>query len=57
MKKLMITTIAFAASIVAFGQQFKYSDVYVLAEPHLQWLKAKNIDTNKTYELEDIKVI
>ena len=57
MKKLMITTIAFAASIVAFGQQFKYSDVYVLAEPHLQWLKAKNIDTNKTYELEDIKAI
>ena len=57
MKKLMMTTIAFAASIVAFGQQFKYSDVYVLAEPHLQWLKAKNIDTNKTYELEDIKAI
>ena len=53
----MMTTIAFAASIVAFGQQFKYSDVYVLAEPHLQWLKAKNIDTNKTYELEDIKVV
>ena len=57
MKKLMITTIAFAASIVAFGQQFKYSDVYVLGDSHLQQLKAMNIDTNKTYELEDIKAI
>ena len=57
MKKLMITTIAFAASIVAFGQQFKYSDVYVLGDSHLQQLKAMNIDTNKTYELGDIKVI
>ena len=57
MKKLMITTIAFAASIVAFGQQFKYSDVYVLGDSHLQQLKTMNIDTNKTYELEDIKVI
>ena len=57
MKKLMITTIAFAASIVAFGQQFKYSDVYVLGDSHLQQLKAMNIDTNKTYELGDIKAI
>ena len=57
MKKLMITTIAFAASIVAFGQQFKYSDVYVLGDSHLQQLKTMNIDTNKTYELEDIKAI
>lgn len=57
MKKLMITTIAFAASIVAFGQQFKYSDVYVLGDAHLQQLKTMNIDTNKTYELEDIKAI
>ena len=57
MKKLMITTIAFAASIVAFGQQFKYSDVYVLGDSHLQQLKTLNIDTNKTYELEDIKAI
>ena len=57
MKKLMITTIAFAASIVAFGQQFKYSDVYVLGDSHLQQLKTMNIDTNKTYELGDIKVI
>ena len=57
MKKLMITTIAFAASIVAFGQQFKYSDVYVLGDSHLQQLKTMNIDTNKTYELEDIKSI
>ena len=57
MKKLMITTIAFAASIVAFGQQFKYSDVYVLGNAHLQQLKTLNIDTNKTYELEDIKAI
>ena len=57
MKKLMMTTIAFAASIVAFGQQFKYSDVYVLGDSHLQQLKTMNIDTNKTYELEDIKAI
>ena len=57
MKKLMITTIAFAASIVAFGQQFKYSDVYVLGDSHLQQLKTLNIDTNKTYELKDIKAI
>ena len=57
MKKLMMTTIAFAASIVAFGQQFKYSDVYVLGDAHLQQLKTMNIDTNKTYELEDIKAI
>ena len=57
MKKLMMTTIAFAASIVAFGQQFKYSDVYVLGDSHLQQLKTLNIDTNKTYELEDIKAI
>lgn len=57
MKKLMITTIAFAASIVAFGQQFKYSDVYVLGDSHLQQLKTMNIDTNKTYELGDIKAI
>ena len=57
MKKLMITTIAFAASIVAFGQQFKYSDVYVLGDAHLQQLKTMNIDTNKTYDLKDIKVI
>ena len=57
MKKLMITTIAFAASIVAFGQQFKYRDVYVLGDSHLQQLKTLNIDTNKTYELEDIKAI
>ena len=57
MKKIMITTIAFAASIVAFGQQFKYSDVYVLGDSHLQQLKTMNIDTNKTYELEDIKAI
>ena len=57
MKKLMITTIAFAASIVAFGQQFKYSDVYVLGNANLQQLKTMNIDTNKTYELGDIKVI
>ena len=57
MKKLMMTTIAFAASIVAFGQQFKYSDVYVLSDSHLQQLKTLNIDTNKTYELEDIKAI
>lgn len=57
MKKLMITTIAFAASIVAFGQQFKYSDVYVLGDSHLQQLKTMNIDTNKTYELEDIKAM
>ena len=57
MKKLMMTTIAFAASIVAFGQQFKYSDVYVLGDAHLQQLKTLNIDTNKTYELKDIKAI
>ena len=57
MKKLMMTTIAFAASIVAFGQQFKYSDVYVLGDSHLQQLKTMNIDTNKTYELKDIKAI
>lgn len=57
MKKLMMTTIAFAASIVAFGQQFKYSDVYVLGDSHLQQLKTLNIDTNKTYELKDIKAI
>ena len=57
MKKLMMTTIAFAASIVAFGQQFKYSDVYVLSDSHLKQLKTLNIDTNKTYELEDIKAI
>ena len=57
MKKLMITTIAIAASMVAFGQQFKYSDVYVLGDSHLQQLKTMNIDTNKTYELGDIKVI
>ena len=57
MKKIMITTIAFAASIVAFGQQFKYSDVYVLGDSHLQQLKTMNIDTNKTYELGDIKAI
>ena len=57
MKKLMMTTIAFAASIVAFGQQFKYSDVYVLGDSHLQQLKTMNIDTNKTYELGDIKAI
>ena len=52
-----MTTIAFAASIVAFGQQFKYSDVYVLGDSHLQQLKTMNIDTNKTYELKDIKAI
>ena len=57
MKKLMITTIAIAASMVAFGQQFKYSDVYVLGDSHLQQLKTMNIDTNKTYELKDIKAI
>lgn len=57
MKKLMMTTIAFAASIVAFGQQFKYSDVYMLGDAHLQQLKTMNIDTNKTYELGDIKAI
>ena len=57
MKKLMMTTIAFEASIVAFGQQLKYSDVYVLGDSHLQQLKTMNIDTNKTYELEDIKAI
>ena len=57
MKKLMMTTIAIAASMVAFGQQFKYSDVYVLGDSHLQQLKTMNIDTNKTYELGDIKVI
>ena len=57
MKKLMMTTIAFAASIAAFGQQFKYSDVYVLGDSHLQQLKTMNIDTNKTYELKDIKAI
>lgn len=57
MKKLMITTIAFAASIVAFGQQFKYNDVYVLGDSHLQQLKTMNIDTNKTYDLKDIKAI
>ena len=57
MKKLMITTIAIAASMVAFGQQFKYSDVYVLGDSHLQQLKTMNIDTNKTYELGDIKAI
>ena len=57
MKKLMITTIAIAASMVAFGQQFKYSDVYVLGDSHLQQLKTMNIDTNKTYDLKDIKVI
>ena len=57
MNKLMMTTIAIAASMVAFGQQFKYSDVYVLGDAHLQQLKAMNIDTNKTYELEDIKAI
>ena len=54
MKKLMITTIAFAASIVAFGQQFKYSDVYELCKHHIE---SYGIDTNKTYELEDIKAI
>ena len=57
MKKLMMTTIALATSMVAFGQQFKYSDVYVLGDSHLQQLKTLNIDTNKTYELEDIKAI
>ena len=57
MKKLMMTTIAFAASIVAFGQQFKYSDVYTLNDSNLQQLKTMNIDTNKTYELKDIKAI
>ena len=53
----MMTTIALATSMVAFGQQFKYSDVYVLGDSHLQQLKTLNIDTNKTYELEDIKAI
>ena len=57
MKKLMITTIAIAASMVAFGQQFKYSDVYMLGDANLQQLKTMNIDTNKTYELGDIKAI
>ena len=60
MKTLMKTltiTIALATSMVAFGQQFKYSDVYVLGDAHLQQLKTMNIDTNKTYELKDIKAI
>ena len=57
MKKLMITTIALATSMVAFGQQFKYSDVYMLGDANLQQLKTMNIDTNKTYELGDIKAI
>ena len=35
MKTLIITT-ALATSMVAFGQQFKYSDVYVLGDAHLQ---------------------
>ena len=57
MKKLMMTTIALATSMVAFGQQFKYSDVYTLNDSNLQQLKTMNIDTNKTYELGDIKAI
>ena len=55
--KTLIITISLATSMVAFGQQFKYSDVYVLGDSHLQQLKTLNIDTNKTYELEDIKAI
>ena len=60
MKTLMKTltiTIALATSMVAFGQQFKYSDVYTLNDSNLQQLKTMNIDTNKTYELKDIKAI
>ena len=60
MKTLMKTltiTIALATSMVAFGQQFKYSDVYTLNDSNLQQLKTMNIDTNKTYELGDIKAI
>ena len=39
MKTLMKTltiTIALATSMVAFGQQFKYSDVYTLNDSNLQ---------------------
>ena len=52
--KTLTITIALATSMVAFGKQFKYSDVYELQKHHIE---SYGIDTNKTYELKDIKVI
>ena len=52
--KTLIITIALATSMVAFGKQFKYSDVYELQKHHIE---SYGIDTNKTYELKDIKPI
>ena len=52
--KTLIITIALATSMVAFGKQFKYSDVYELQKHHIE---SYGIDTNKTYELKDIKAI